>query len=589
MLGRLGLFLRHLKPHKSTLQKGSLFSVVNKLFDIAPEALIGVAVDVVVRKEQSFISQFGLTSPQSQLTFLGMATLLIWVCESLFEYLYQLQWRGLAQRVQHELRLKTYAHIQALDQKSLDQLNSGQLMSTLNDDVNQLERFLDDGMNSILQVTTSVIVIGAIFFYVSPLIAAFAILPMPFILYGAFYFQKKLAPLYALVREQAGKINARLANNLGGILTIKSFSTESYETERLKLESLKYLDFNKNAIKTSSAFIPIIRMGILCGFIVTLVLGGHLCLTGALPVGSYGVLVFLTQRLLWPLTGLAQTFNLYERSMASFERIQNLNNIPIKIKQGPKTLSVESIQGSIEFKNVSFAYDSRGGIFSGFSLLIPAGKTIGFVGATGSGKSTLIKLLLRLYETTAGTIEVDGIDIATLSQKSLRSHIGLVSQDVFLFDGTIHENICYGHFESLQVDIENAAKLAEIHEFISQLPQGYNTQVGERGVQLSGGQRQRISIARAVLKKPKILIFDEATSSVDNETENAIQRSLVKLSLGRTMIIIAHRLSSLINAETICVLEKGEIVEKGNHHQLLQMKGAYAAQWDLQTGLTQNS
>ncbi|MCA2959234.1 MAG: ABC transporter ATP-binding protein [Silvanigrellales bacterium] len=576
--------LQHAAAHRTTVRKATFYSVMNKLFDIAPEVLIGVAVDVVVSRESSFLARLGVTDVMMQLFLLGALTLFIWVCESLFEYLYSLAWRNLAQSIQHELRVDAYRHIQNLDLAYFEDKSTGGLLSILNDDVNQLERFLDGGANALIQVFTSVVVIGAIFFVIAPKVAAFALIPMPFILYGAFRFQALLAPRYANVRDAVGSLGARLANNLTGVATIKSYVTEDHEIARVSADSEAYRMANAEAIRASSAFIPIIRMAILAGFLMTLVYGGWLTVNGGLAVGSYSVLVFLTQRLLWPLTGLAQTVDLYERAMASTHRVLDLVDTPIHVQGEGRTLPLSQVKGALTFENVSFGYASRANVLTHLSLHIPAGETWAFVGSTGSGKSTLVKLLLRFYTPNAGRILLDGVSTDEFNIRDLRRAIGLVSQDVFLIQGTVRENIGYGSPSASDAAIQEAARVAEAHEFIESLPQGYDTVVGERGQKLSGGQRQRISIARAVLKAPPILVLDEATSAVDNETESAIQRSLERIVLGRTTILIAHRLSTVRNAHRICVLEKGGILESGTHEELLLKGGVYAALWKVQTG-----
>lgn len=560
-------------------------SILNKIFDLAPPALIGIAVDVVVKQQDSLLARWGVKDVFGQFLILSILTVIIWILESVFEYAFARLWRNLAQSIQHDLRLDAYKHLQELELAYFEERSTGGLMSILSDDINQLERFLDVGANDLIQVSTTVVIIGGAFFILAPSVAWMAMLPMPFIIWGSVVFQRLLAPRYADVREKVGLLNSRLTNNLTGITTIKSFTTEDYEAARLAADSEAYRQSNRRAIALSAAFVPLIRMLILGGFTALLLYGGMEAVAGRMSVGTYSVLVFLIQRLLWPLTRLGETFDQYQRAMASTNRVMNLLDTPIAIHTGNIPLPVASVRGDLELRDVTFAYNGRNPVIRNLSLHIPAGKTIAIVGSTGSGKSTLVKLLLRLYEVQAGTITLDGIELRELKLRDLRSCIGLVSQDVFLFHGTVAENIAYGSSDAARREVTRAAIVAEAHEFIMQLPQGYETIVGERGQKLSGGQRQRIAIARAVLKNPPILILDEATSAVDNETEAAIQRSLERITYDRTTIAIAHRLSTVRNADSIYVMEEGKLVEWGRHEQLLEQNGIYASLWRVQSGL----
>ncbi len=551
----------------------SLCSVLNKVFDLAPPLLIGAAVDTLVEGERSLLAGFGFESPMTQLIVIAVLTLLVWGLESLFEYGYAVLWRNLAQSLQHALRVDGYAHVQGLEMAWFEDRSTGGLMAILNDDVNQLERFLDGGANDILQVTT-----------IAPGVALLSFLPVPLILWGSFLFQKRIAPRYALVRDRVGALNGLLNNNLGGIATIKSFTAESHEVARVAAQSEAYQASNRAAIRLSSAFSPLIRMVIVVGFTATLVYGGWLVTEETLAVGAYSVMVFLTQRLLWPLTRLGSTFDLYQRAMASTTRVLNLLDTRPQIVSGDGKLPAEEVEGALRFEELSFAYHPEIPILRSLDLALPAGRTTAVVGATGSGKSTLVKLLLRFYDPVGGRITIDGKDIRGLRLEDLRRAIGLVSQDVFLFHGTVRENIAYGRPDASAEEIEAAARAAEAHDFIVQLKDGYETVVGERGQKLSGGQRQRISLARAVLKDPPVLVLDEATSAVDNETEAAIQRSLTRVSQGRTTLVIAHRLSTVRHADTIHVLAGGELCESGHHQELLARDGVYAALWSVQTG-----
>jgi len=578
--------LRYARGYRNRIRLASLCSVLNKLFDVMPEILIGMAIDVVVRQDKSFLADFGILEPFNQMLFLGALTIAVWAFESLFQFFLQVLWRNLSQSLQHDLRLDAYGHMQDLDMAWFEDSSTGGLVAILNDDVNQLERFLDGGANALIQVATSVIAVGAVFFYVSPQIALMAFTPVPVILLGAFWFQRKAQPLYANVREKVGLLSTRLANNIAGIATIKSFTREQHELEQLRIESSAYVDANRGAIRISSAFIPIIRMAILVGFVATLIYGGKLTLDGQLNAGAYSVLVFLTQRLLWPLTRLAETVDLFERAMASTRRILNLIEVPVRTHSGSMALAIDQVKGALKFENINFAYPNGTEVLRDINMSIAPGETIAVVGQTGSGKSTLMKLLLRFYSPTSGCLKLDGTDMTQLKIPDLRRAFGLVSQDVFLFHGTVAENIAYGRPGAVQADIESAAKAAEAHEFILQLPQGYETIVGERGQKLSGGQRQRVSIARAVLKDPPVLILDEATSAVDNETEAAIQRSMQVITRGRTTLVVAHRLSTIVNANRIYVLEKGRVTEMGSHDELLAGNGLYASLWKVQAGVS---
>ncbi|MFC1959583.1 ABC transporter ATP-binding protein [Chloroflexota bacterium] len=576
--------LSYMRDYRGRVIFASIFSVANRLVDLAPPVLIGIAVDIVVKQDDSFLAQIGIENTETQLLVLAALTIFIWVLESTFEYIHSVTWRNLAQSVQHGLRMDTYSHVQELELAYFEDQSTGGLMSILNDDINQLERFLDIGANSIIQLITSVLIIGGMFFWIAPSVAWLALLPMPFIIWGSIRFQAMLAPRYAAVREQVGLLNSQLSNNLSGITTIKSFTAEQHEITHLETTSNEYRERNRHAIKLSSAFVPIVRMFIMAGFIAILIFGGKLALDGTLEVGLYSIMIFMTQRLLWPLTSLGQILDLYQRAMASTTRILDLLSIKPQIDNGANALPLPTVQGEVEFNDVQFAYSNGQEVLHGLSLHIPAGETAAIVGATGAGKSTIIKLLLRFYDVTGGAVRLDNHDLRDLPLHDLRSAVGLVSQDVFLFHGTVYENVAYGTFDAPMEDVINAASIAEAHEFIMDLPDGYDTIVGERGQKLSGGQRQRISIARAILKNPPVLVLDEATSSVDNETEAAIQRSLERIIVDRTTIVIAHRLSTIRNADRIFVLENGQLREQGKHEELIKQGGIYETLWRVQTG-----
>ena len=573
---------KYAQQNQTKVKRGILYSILNKLFDLAPPVLIGVAIDIVVEGSDSFIGSFGFEDRRQQLIILAFITFVIWGLESIFDYVAAVTWRNIAQDLQHSLRTETFEKTLDLDLSFFENKSSGRLMAILNDDVNQMEQFLNEAANRLIQTATTVMVIGGTFIYISPLVAVFAFIPIPVIIFGSYKFTQRIAERYSKIRNNVESLNAHLSNSITGVLTVKSFNRKDREYKRIDEASKEVKTANYEAIKLSAAFIPIIRIAILFGFTATLLIGGFLALDGQIKVAMYSVMLFITQRLLWPLTELGMIFDVYQKAMASFRRIINLKETKPLINDGNTFL--EELKESIRFENLNFEYVSDFPVLKDVNIEIMKGKTTAIVGSTGSGKSTLIKLILRFYEKNSGKIFFDNNEIESLVIDSLRSKIGLVSQDVFLFEGTVFENIAYGNIDASREDVWNAARLSESDKFISELPNQENTIVGERGQKLSGGQRQRISIARAILKNPEILILDEATSAVDNETEAAIQESLETLKEGRTVIAIAHRLSTIRNADLIYVLESGEIVEYGTHDELLNNQGVYAKLWDVQTG-----
>ena len=578
----LARLISQLREHRGTIILASICSVLNKFWDLAPPVLIGIAVDVVALREESFLGELGWSDPRDQFLILVALTVVIWVLESLFEYFYAVLWRNLAQTAQHELRMSAYQHIQDLEMRWFSQQTTGGLMAIMNDDVNQLERFLDQGATDLLQVATTVVVVGGIMFLIAPEVAILAIIPVPVIVIGSFMFQRRIGERYTRVREEVADLNSLLNNNLSGITTIKSFTAEKREIERVREASETYLKANQSAITLSASFVPLIRMAILFAFTANMLVGGWMALDGRLSIGAYSVIVFITQRLLWPLTRLGQTFDLYQRAMASTTRVLDLLDTDIGIVEGDVT--IQEISGNIEFKDLTFSYHGRSPVYEGLSLAIKPGETLGIVGSTGAGKTTLMNLLMRLHDPQSGHVMLDGVNVKDLTLNCLRGSIALVSQNTTLFPGSVRENILYGKPDASQEELINSAEVAEAIEFIESLPDGWKTDVGEDGHRLSGGQRQRLAIARAVLKDAPILVLDEATSNVDNETEAALQRSIEKLSVNRTTIIIAHRLSTVRNADRIAVLDKGKISEMGSHDELIEASGLYSRLWAVQTG-----
>jgi ATP-binding cassette subfamily B protein len=583
--------MRRLFVYLQRYQRKSLFaisaSITNKVLDLMPPIMVGWAVDVLARQAPAWIPQAtGTDDPWANSLLIGAIIVLVFGLESLTEWMLKHGFLTLAQDVQHDLRLEAYQHLQHREIAYFENNRTGNLMAILNDDINQLERFLNDSFNQILQLLVLFVFAAIAFLSISWQLTLMGMLPVPFIIWGSVYYQRKLSPRYVQVRKAVGQLSSRLENNISGILVIKSFTAEKFEFNRVKEVSASYKQANFSAIRYTALYSPLIRILITIGFAGGMVLGAYQIIQqpGSLTIGELTLFAMMVQRFLWPITRLGNVFDDYERARASARRVFGLMDSPNPIREPDSPKPFTNIRGEITFRNVSFRYQQEVPLVEGLDFQVKSGQTIGIAGPTGGGKTTLIKLLLRLYEVNQGQILIDGVDIRDISVHSLRRNIALVSQDVYLFHGTISENIAYGLEDCSQEAIESAAEKAQLHQFILSLPRGYQTIVGERGIKLSGGQRQRLSIARAILKNAPILVLDEATSAVDTETEQAIQQNLSILALGRTALIVAHRLSTIRHADQIMVVKDGKIVEKGGHDQLLGQQGIYADLWKVQVG-----
>lgn len=582
----------YLRNYQKSFGAAITYSVLNKILDLMPPFLTAWMIDSVSGNIPPWIvSWTGLSQPWPIIIFLAILTFIVFGGESFFEWLFKRGFMRLAQKVQHDLRMLAYDKLQHRELAYFEEQRTGNLMSMLNDDINQLERFLNNIFNEIVQLITLVLVAGWSLCAVSLELGLIGMLPIPFIILGSIYYQKKIAPYYKDVREGVGALGSRLENNISGIQVIKSFTAEAFETRRVGEVSQKYRDANFRAIRWSSVYVPIIRIFIAVGFAATLLIGAYWVLfePNRFTVGGLAFFAMMIQRLLWPVTRLGVVFDEYERARAAARRIFGLIDSQNAINETNTPLDLPEEVGAIQFENVSFGYKQEQTVLKDLNISIHKGQTIGIAGPTGGGKTTLIKLLLRFYDINSGKILLEGNDLRDLSLTQLRQKIALVSQEIYLFHGTIRENIAYGHPQVSQEALISAAKKAQLHDFIQRLPDQYDSIVGERGIKLSGGQRQRLSIARAILKDAPILILDEATSSVDTETEKAIQESLQQLTANKTAIIIAHRLSTIRKADNILVLKDGQIYESGTHDDLVANEGIYAELWQIQTGTYENS
>jgi len=592
-----GLILEYGRDQLPEFALGGVASVVSRALNLVPALVFGVAIDAIVTDQGPFELPLFPAAwvPATDWAQFWLATGLIggaYLVGAGLGWVNSWAWNHFAQHLQHNVRVDTYDAMQRLELSFFDNKQTGEVMSVLNNDVNRLEQFLTNSLNALIRIVVRVGGIAVLMLYLNWKLALVSLLSVPVLAGASWIFVNAIHPKYQEVRSSVGRLNSRLENNIGGIEVIKSYTTEPFEADRVDDASQEYLDANWDAITTRIKFFPSLQLITGAGFVATFVAGGlwavfpaRMPIENTLSLGTLTTFLLYSRRFMWPMRQLGQIVNNYQYAEAAAERIRGLLAASDRMEATDDGDRLDAVDGDVEYEDVTFTYEGDDDpTLESVSFTAEPGQLVGLVGPTGAGKTTLIKLLLRLYDLDSGEIRVDDTPISEVSVRSLREHIGYVGQDPFLFHGTVRENIAYGDPEIDDDAIEDAARVAGVHEFVSELPDGYDTMVGERGVKLSGGQRQRVSIARAVLTDPAILVLDEATSHVDNETEMLIQDSLDTLIEDRTAFAIAHRLSTVRNADQILVLEDGEVVERGTHEALLDNDGLYANLWSVQVG-----
>lgn len=569
-------FISYYKPYKGMFILDMLASLLISIIGMGYPILTNTVLNKIVPNED-----FVLDEKLKFIIIFGLCLLACYIIRMLLRYFVQFYGHVIGVKMQADMRRDMFTKLQKLPFSYYDEHETGKIMSRMTNDLMEVSELAHHGPENLFICGITVILSFAYLLSINWIFTLVIFACVPFLVIITLAMRKKMNKAFLETRKSVAQINASLESSITGIRVTKAFTNEQKELEKFEVGNENYVKSRSVAYKSMGQFFSSTTFITDLFNVVILVVGGILVIFNEMEMASYVTFVVSINLFITPLTTLINFVEQYQNGVTGFKRFLEIMDATEEVED-KDAIYVEKLRGNIEFKNVSFEYETTKGVLNDVSFKIAEGKTVALVGPSGGGKTTICHLIPNFYKVSAGNIYIDGYDINKLSFRSLRGNIGIVQQDVFLFNGSIKENILYGKENATDEEIFEACKRANIHDYILSLENGYDTQIGERGVKLSGGQKQRLSIARVFLKNPSILILDEATSALDNATEVLIQKSLDELSKGRTTIVVAHRLSTIKNADIIFVVENGKICEYGNHEQLLKLNGRYKLLYDAQ-------